>query len=234
MATELQGESGDSEFAERMEALIKRVGSVGELERKSGVARRMIDKYRTGRVEPGRDRLVALARGASVSLLWLATGEGDVEPSPVLPFSSQNEESNDYVIIPRYDVQAAAGHGNAIVSEPVPEYVYFHKDWLKNTLGVSASHLALLVAAGDSMAETIRDGDLMIIDTSNPRFRGDGVYVFSLDDCVMVKRLALRLAGGLWISSDNKKYPEVLEIPAAEVDRRVRVVGKVVWIGGKL
>lgn len=214
-----------------MNVLVERAGGPGELARKSGLSRRVVDKYRGGESDPSRARLVRLAQAGNVSLTWLATGEGSVIPDPVHPSSVPD---GDFVALPRYSVQAAAGQGDLVEGEHVLNYVHFRRDWLRRTLGVNPASLVLLEAAGDSMADTIKNGDLLIVDASDPRFRGDGIYVVSVDDMLMVKRVGLRLTGGVRISSDNPRYPEVLEIGRDEASRRVRFVGRVVWKGGEI
>src|SRR4051812_14314548 len=92
-----------SAFGERMNVLIERAGGVGTLSQRSGLSRRVIDKYRAGESDPSRERLVALARGGDASLEWLATGEGSIQATEVF--------GDDIVALPRYDVSAAAGTG---------------------------------------------------------------------------------------------------------------------------
>lgn len=217
-------------FVERMNVLIQRAGGPGELARKSGLSRRVIDKYRGGDSDPSRERLVRLASAGGVSVAWLATGEGAVDPRAILPQGS----AGDFVALPRYEVRAAAGAGSLVETEYIADFVHFNRHWLHRALGANPEDLVLLEATGDSMADTINSGDLLIVDAAHPRFRGDGVYVLSVDESLMVKRVGLRLAGGVRVSSDNPRYPEVLDVPREDAERRVRFVGKVVWSGGVL
>jgi phage repressor protein C with HTH and peptisase S24 domain len=224
----------DDAFRERMNVLIERSGGPGELARKSGLSRRVIDKYRSGHSDPSRERLIALARGGRVALLWLATGDGPLEPDPIHP-GAGSDEHPDFVALPRYDLQAAAGTpGRVAEPEHIIDYIYFRRDWLRSTLSVNPAALAILVAEGDSMADTIRPGDSLIIDAGDPKFRGDGVYILNVDDALMVKRVAARLAGGFRITSDNSKYSEVLDVGRDEIGHRVRLIGKVLWVGGPI
>jgi transcriptional regulator with XRE-family HTH domain len=75
----------DLAFAERMNILIEMAGGPSEAARKSGLSRRVIDKYRNGESDPSRSRLVRLAAAADVDLQWLATGEGKMRPVPPVP-----------------------------------------------------------------------------------------------------------------------------------------------------
>jgi len=64
-------------FMDRMERLCSIAGGPGELARKSGLSRRVIDKYRSGESDPSRERLIALAAAGPVPLSWLAAGGSD-------------------------------------------------------------------------------------------------------------------------------------------------------------
>jgi transcriptional regulator with XRE-family HTH domain len=78
-------EAPDAGFCERMNVLEALVESWADLARKSGLSRRVLDKYRTGKSDPSRARLVALAKAADVRVDWLATGEGPMRPGEVAP-----------------------------------------------------------------------------------------------------------------------------------------------------
>lgn len=64
-----------SAFVARLEETAARAGGVAELAKKSGLSRRMIDRYRSG-ADPTRESLVSLARAGGVTVSWLAAGEG--------------------------------------------------------------------------------------------------------------------------------------------------------------
>lgn len=80
-------------FQERINVLIDRCGGPTELSKRSGLSRRVIDKYRNGESDPSRQRLVALAEAAEVSISWLANGEGDMEASSA-PGAPHREEQS--------------------------------------------------------------------------------------------------------------------------------------------
>lgn len=69
----------ESSFIARMEVCARRVGSVSALAREAGISQGGIRRY-FAQGEPSRPHLVAIARAARVSLEWLATGEGPIEP----------------------------------------------------------------------------------------------------------------------------------------------------------
>lgn len=239
--SDFSGRNSDAGFAARVDEVARKAGSVSELARASGISRRMIDRYRSG-AEPTRDNLVVFARAVGVSLEWLATGEGPKEradfhwsgPSPMAVEAKSSLQGEGYVALPRYDVRAAAGGGALVEQEQVVDWIYFKQDWLRNTLGLGPQRLAIIEAVGDSMAPSINDGDLLLVDVGEPPLRGDGIYVIAVDDVLLVKRIAITLGGGLVISSDNPQY----HATSQEVDRdslgEVRIIGRVVWVGGRI
>lgn len=95
---------------------------------------------------------------------------------------------------------------------------------------IKPEHAQVLQAKGDSMAPTIADGALVIVDASVNHFTGSGIYVFSLGGQVRLKRLAIPSDGGLLIISDNEKlYPREDLGPAQLDDLDFRIHARVGW-----
>jgi phage repressor protein C with HTH and peptisase S24 domain len=139
---------------------------------------------------------------------------------------------DEFVLLPRYDVQASAGAGALIHSEQIVDYLAFKADWVRDRLGRRPSDLLLLEASGDSMQPTIHHGDLLLVDRSTDHLRDSAIYVLANGGELMVKRVERRMAGGIVIRSDNARYePETFSADEAEA---LRVIGQVVWHGGLL
>lgn len=120
---------------------------------------------------------------------------------------------------------------SAVVAEVVPAP-------LNNVLGLPPAVTAVAMqAVGDSMAPTIDRGDLLIVDVTSPTIRGEGVYVFAVDgqlDATVVKRVGMIPTGGLVIFSDNPLYAHERDELFGEELAQLRVVGRVVWAGGRI
>jgi len=71
----------DARFQHRIATVIRRAGGVSALAAASGLSTRVIAKYRNGESDPSRERLVAIARAAGVTVDWLATGNGPMRAS---------------------------------------------------------------------------------------------------------------------------------------------------------
>lgn len=121
------------------------------------------------------------------------------------------------------DVRAAAGSG---------ELVFEESDDLRINLARAAlpawtrpPALICLRASGESMAPTVRDGDLLVIDRSHTDPLPDELFVVRTVDGLIVKRLRRRAVGGWLAVSDNPAYPARL------LGADDSVSGRVAWIG---
>lgn len=131
------------------------------------------------------------------------------------------------VAAPRYDIAASAGNGSVInmKDDAVVDFLAFQPGWLQE-IGCKPGHVAVISVRGDSMADTLNDGDLILVDTRPPERKAPGIYVLVRDDTLLVKRLNFRLNGNVEIKSDNRAYPT--ETMSRDDFERLHVVGRVV------
>lgn len=238
-------------FSERLRVAANNAGGVGELGRKSGVASRTISGYLAGKGDPSRERLVALAEAGDVSVDWLATGRGpirsfdealgELEQGAVEAGARIQEaatryrgagEAGGFVYVPRYDIEASAGGGAEVRSEQVVDYLAFRGDWIR-AQGLDPQHLALIEALGDSMAPTIEDRDLVLVNLGRREVGRPGVYVLRRDHTLLAKRLEVRWdAAGVIVRSDNPAYDDQVldEREAANLE----ILGRVMWLARRL
>jgi len=135
-----------------------------------------------------------------------------------------------YVLLPLVEARAAAGNHGGLSSDNIVDFIAFSEVYLRQTLRRNPKNLALLTASGDSMDPTIRDGDLLLVDTSARRIEGSRIYVLAIGGALMVKRIQLRLDGSVVVKSDNAVYePEVL---AADQTSTLNILGQVIWQAG--
>ncbi len=140
--------------------------------------------------------------------------------------------SDDFVMVPRYDVVGSAGNGALIHSEQIVDHLAFRADWVKNALGVARKDLALISVKGDSMEPTLSEGDLILVDTGVRQLEDSAVYVLRKGEGLFVKRVHHKLDGTIIIKSDNSRYEP--ETYGPELAPAVQVVGRVVWVGRRL
>ncbi|WP_142849225.1 helix-turn-helix transcriptional regulator [Telmatospirillum sp. J64-1] len=150
--------------------------------------------------------------------------------SGIRTYYSADELGDEFVLVPRYDVKAAAGYGAVIHSEQIVDHLAFKAEWVRRQLRVNPEYLLLIEAMGDSMEDTISDGDLLLVNTQEPRIKDNAIYAISVNGDLIVKRVQRRLDGTIMVMSDNPRYrPE--EVPPHTADQ-LRVIGQVVWHGG--
>lgn len=137
----------------------------------------------------------------------------------------------EYSRIPRFDAALSAGAGSII--DPAAEPIGYHlaeSQWLRTVTRSLPDRLAVLRVAGDSMEDTLQDGDWVLIDRSQTRISRDGIYALRVaDEGCWVKRLTLNLGDRrVRIISDNPRYP-MQELRADDL----ALIGRVVWIVGR-
>lgn len=81
---------------------------------------------------------------------------------------------------------------------------------------------------GDEMATLLREGDLVLVDTSIDRLAGNGIYVLQCGDQVLFRRIEQRPPDRLVLLCDNRAYRD-WDLPAADAapDGPLRILGKV-------
>ena len=140
-------------------------------------------------------------------------------------------ERNGSVVVPEYKsaphvkARLCAGDGSFEVDENISDYWMFRTDWLKSK-GVT-SDMILIDVYGNSMEPELKDGDTVLIDTSQKEILAGSIYAVGIDDTIMVKRIE-KHPGKLVLMSDNKDY-ETIYLSLSEMDS-VRIIGKIVWI----
>jgi len=232
--------------------------SQAELAERLDVKQQSIDQLEAGKVKSPR-YVIELAQALNVPLEWLRHGKGKMrfgksvvgkgaetwtfqpaaetgDAAPKLSAAGHNFDLNGeaYCLVPVYDARAAAGPGalNAPTPEPLHHNV-FRKEWLKGVTSAQPKDLAVMRVAGDSMWETLHDGDFILVDRTIKRCARDGLYVvrFSTDDELMVKRLLRHAGTGLLIlKSDNAAYGSQVTMN----DEDLFIEGRVIWLGRNL
>ena len=132
----------------------------------------------------------------------------------------------DYLPVPIYSVRASAGAG-AFVEDGEPSGHELHAvSWLRSVASGPLNMLSVIEVDGDSMEDTLRPGDHILVDRSVNGIVKDGIYVLLYEGNLLVKRCQRDLSdGSVIIRSDNPRY-EPFRITKQD---GLTVVGKVVW-----
>ena len=124
------------------------------------------------------------------------------------------------------DIGVSAGHGlewdsdGQILSFPIP-LSFLHSK------GIAPENALIVKVNGDSMAPTLNDNDLVVID-KNFSISLNGVYVIKDNiNGLRVKRLDKDKDGNLKVISDNKNYETQIYSAAEMQDETITILGKV-------
>jgi len=191
-------------------------------------------------IPPKAQHLLLISKKTGVSLDWLLSGVG---PMYIKDKGEETTKDRGFVYIPKHaapdpeefdyvpmaEVQLSAGNGAFVLSEDMQEHYAFRKDWLSRTVS-SARNAVLVHVTGNSMAPTIIENDVVMLDTARRHVYDGKIYALRMDNTVMVKRLALRPADRILVISDNKE-----EYEPYEADRKdIHVLGQIVWFARTL
>lgn len=147
--------------------------------------------------------LLAIRRVADVSLDWLVSGAGPREQPAETVTTAGNAP------IPLFDVAFAAGTGKLLSAEHLKEILAIPRHLIE-AARVNPSDVVAVYAHGDSMSPTIKDGEIVLIDTSATEIRSDYAYALRMDGELRIKRLTRRGPGTLLVRSDNPTFRDEL------------------------
>ena len=211
--------------------------SLDELAQDLGVHKNTLGNYEKGLRVPDAVFLNKLLEVfPEIDPEWLLTGQGAKlrydEKVASTEASVQKGLSDEFVLVPRYEVAASAGGGATIHSEQIVDYLSFKSEWIRNIMGLSIKELALINVKGDSMEPTLSSDDLILVDLRERHIQENAIYVLRLNGSLLVKRIQQKLDGTVVVKGDNPIYePEVLKSEAAGL---LNVIGRVVWSGRKM
>lgn len=181
----------------------------------ANLVRQMLTKQGKSLSEDARRRLLAAAESDD--------GGGVIEVDYYRP-----GVVGDEVWIAHYDVRAAMGGGQ--IPHDYPELlqdVRVSPQHLRE-MGVEFKehfHLKMVTGWGQSMAPTIKHRDPLLVDISIREFVGDGIYMFSWEGHLYIKRLQWVGDDQIKMISDNSKHPpQTIRADETYIQARVLLV----------
>jgi len=189
-----------------------------ELAEALGINRSAITQARKKDSIPAR-WVLQLHRVYGFSPEWVEFGTGPV-------FAGASAEADTFTKVPKVKARLSAGGGSFEIGSEIQGYYSFRQEWM-HTKG-APEHMVLMDIFGNSMEPELKDGDTVLIDTSQKDILAGAIYAVGVDDTIMVKRIE-KHPNKLVLLSDNKDYAPIY---LAGVDSSsVRVIGKVLWVG---
>ena len=139
-------------FAARIRLLGERVGSANQLAKQAGISRRILGDYLSGKSDPSREKLLALADAGGVSVEWLATGRTIALAQSHIDGGSTSLKRTA-VFLP---VLSRASSSQSDRHLPIPRPV-------AQELGADDTTAALVEIVDDAMFPTLQRHDLAIV-----------------------------------------------------------------------
>jgi phage repressor protein C with HTH and peptisase S24 domain len=208
-------------LAHRLGQAVDLAGGPAKILRDAGVTSSTYSRYLNGDSEASAEKLGRIAEVTGVSLDWLVLDRGAPifeagAAPPAIPLGPDMAQIPQCRIGQESDGELAGG-----------DRLAFPRALLRR-LATEAEALEFLRARGDSMRPTIEDGAIVLIDRSQRDIIGDAIYLVSLDDGPLIRRVRRNVDGAITLISDNRACyePERLERADAE---RLRVHGRVRW-----
>nr|WP_315384180.1 S24 family peptidase [uncultured Sphingomonas sp.] len=216
-------------IGERIEERRKAIGiSQAELARRVNLGQSTIN----GLIRGGSRSSAHLHKIASVlrtSVQYLA-GETDDAEALIAPPLTREEMAAQLDLVPIASIDLEYGMGGTFMDVGHDEEVrLFPRGFIETITRSPAALLTFAKGRGDSMAPTINDSDLVLIDRSQRVVREqDALWAFTIGDVGMIKRLRVR-GEKVTILSDNDRIPP----DEADVDE-VHIVGRINFIGKRV
>ena len=168
-------------------------------------------------------------------------GDGAALGNEVTSSVPAQSEMNDVVLIPRV-ARAAAGDG--YINEDHPEiegYDAYPLSEIKRLTNANPDDLCTITVVGDSLEPEILANSTVVY-APTEEITDHGLYVFAIDDTLLIKKIQRYAGGALEIIPINETYNRELLIPVKDVDQpnlyrskqsdlvaTFRVVGRVVF-----
>lgn len=178
-------------------------------------------------VAAGRDMqastLMQLCKGFNIELHFDQFGWEPVEAAKI--------EDSDYAEIGVAAAIASAGPG--IINEEQQHVggLAFRRDWLKR-LGVNPARASILRVQGASMAPTIPEDSIVLVDHQQCEPTDNNVFALVRDEELLIKRLSRISDTAIALISDNPNHlPQVISGPDLNA---LRIIGRAVWSGREL
>ncbi len=210
------------EFGDRLVIFREKMGlSQQELAEKIGIKPQALARYEKNKSKPSIDLAKKLTNLFNLNTNWLLTGEGEMLKS-TKDIQDCSQDKN-IIYIDKLSLQAGAGAGIYNYEVETIEKVPISLSLFKTPQ--NPDHLKIIQVNGDSMEPTLKDGDYVIINTTQIS-ANDGIYALLYDNAVIIKRVQFCLNGNIKIISDNPKYDSFTFKKEELQDLNIKILGK--------
>ncbi|MCA4780280.1 LexA family transcriptional regulator [Acinetobacter towneri] len=198
-----------------------------------GVTQSAYSQLETGRVDSS-SFLPAIAKFLGVDAYWLQTGKESEKFDPFITVDSvvaTEDYKDEFIWIDVVEAVFSCGVGESIefhfdtINGKIPFSPSFMKD--KN---VTDKTMKIIKAKGDSMADYIKDGDLVGINLAQTEIIDGEIYAVYLAGEGMLKQIFKEANGSLVLHSLNPRFPD--KIVSEENGKNFKIMGRQFWRAG--
>lgn len=214
-----------------------------------GVSQGYISDIEAGRSEPSRAFLQKLTERFAVSADWILFGTGLPTTQRAAGFTTESGlhridppdlgkpmhgdfvyAGEDFSMIARNDLSVSAGTGVEAVDGEVAESMAFSRAWLMRHR-ITPNLAALVRVKGDSMAPTIPDGALVLVNFAERSITAEAIFAFIRAGEAFIKRIAplektkTDRPKAVVILSDNPAFAPI--VVSGEAMNDIRIIGRV-------
>lgn len=189
--------------------------------------------YESGQRQPSVSYISGLVDVYDANPMWLLQGQGEMFMNEDDKFKSsmpKNLDLTNIKFIPVVDLDLSAGYGSIKEEiEATKDFISFGKGWLRKNITANINDIVIFSVRGDSMdggSSRIKNGSLVMVDTSTKGYLNDGIYAIRLNDAFFIKRLQY-LPNKILVKSDNPIY-EPFEIDLKSDN--FSIIGNVVYV----
>lgn len=203
------------EFGERLTKLmedsgIKRRGAGAYLHKKYKVSTVTANDWLNGRFKANTDTARQIAEDHGTDFDWLYFGAYSKSANRSRYYVAEGDGDLVGKPVEFLDVRGACGGGSMNWDAERREPLIKEPSWFRRYRVTPETALAVW-ADGDSMAEFIVDGDIVIFDSSKTAPRSGSIFLIDHPDGLRIKRLR-RDIDGAWvlesINQDKRRFPD--------------------------
>ncbi len=137
-----------------------------------------------------------------------------------------NKSLDDFYLVPKVEAKCGAG-ASLETSGDIQAMHAFRKSFF-GRCNIHARSAVMMDVIGDSMENTLFEGDTVLIDKSDNELRDGYIYVVTLGDELRIKRIQKELKC-VKLLSDNPRYSPII-VEGIDLDALI-VHGRVRWVG---
>lgn len=152
----------------------------------------------------------------------------DYRDRTIAEVAPRPDDRTEYISLPVYDIQAAAGFDDHPIQDPPTVFQPFLKSQASRWSNAHPDRLAVIVVRGDSMVPTFTDGDFIVVDFDQTTVKLPGIYLLAMGQDMFIKRCERDYGTGMiMMQSDNPKYTKM----SATLGDDLRVIGRALFSG---